>query len=84
MTTATHPEHAAVTAEIRLFFGPEIGDDEIEFALRLALDDLRVLVAPDHLLEAARRLAMVRLDSAARAVRRSRAWREQQERERMS
>ncbi|HEY2296666.1 MAG TPA: hypothetical protein VGH43_02970 [Jatrophihabitans sp.] len=78
MTTATYPEHATVTAEIRLFFGPEIEDDEIEFAVRLALEDLRVLVAPDHLLESARRLAMVRLDSAARATRRSLARRERQ------
>ena len=68
MTTMTLPEHATVAAEIRLFFGPEIEDDTIEFAMRLALDDLRTLVAPDQLLEAARRLAMVRLDALERSL----------------
>ena len=70
MTFMTLPDHAAPVAEIRLFFGPEIDDETIEITVREALDDLRALVSPDQLLDAARRLAMVRLDTLARSPRR--------------
>jgi hypothetical protein len=65
MTIMTLPDHSAVVAEIRLLFGPDIDDQTIEVTVCVALDDLSPLVSPDHLLDAARRLAMVRLDALA-------------------
>lgn len=47
---------------IRLMFGPEIADHDIERALRDAVEDLRSSVSRESLLEMAVRLAVVRLD----------------------
>ena len=47
---------------IRLMFGPEVADHDIERALRDAVEDLRGSVACGRLVEMAVRLAVVRLD----------------------
>lgn len=65
----TLPDHAGVVADLRLLFGPEIEDFEIERALHRAMDDLRLSYPPSELLEHAKRLAEIQLDAQASAAR---------------
>ena len=61
----TLPDHSGVIADLRLLFGPEIEDIEIERALHRAMDDLRSSYPPSELLEHAKRLAEIQLDALA-------------------
>jgi hypothetical protein len=65
MRTVLAPRNATITDEIRLLFGPEIDDYQIECAVQDALDDLRGSVSPGSLAEMSMRLAVVRLDRVA-------------------
>ena len=65
----TLPDHTGVVADLRLLFGPEIEDIEIERALHRAMDDLRSSFPPSELLPHAKRLAEVQLDALANAAR---------------
>jgi hypothetical protein len=64
-TTRTMPGRVGVLADLRLLFGPEIDEDEIEHALELAICDLQAIVTTDRLLDEAGRLAQLRLDALA-------------------
>jgi hypothetical protein len=59
----TLPDHTNVIADLRLLFGPEIEDIEIERALHRAMDDLRSTYPPSELLDHAKRLAEIQLDA---------------------
>jgi len=59
----TLPDHTNVIADLRLLFGPEIEDIEIERALHRAMDDLRSSFPPSELLDHAKRLAEIQLDA---------------------
>lgn len=62
----TMPGRIGVLADLRLFFGPELDDRDIERALDSAIGDLQVIGTVDPLLDEAGRLAQLRLDAKAR------------------
>lgn len=70
--TRTTPGSGGVLADLRLLFGPEIDDDEIERALERAIRDLQALGTAERLLDDAGRLAQLRLDAQARRYVRTR------------
>ncbi len=62
----TMPGRVDVLADLRLLFGPELDDRQIERTLDSAIGDLQTIGTADRLLDEAGRLAQLRLDAQAR------------------